>query len=87
MSREKVQANTNCVALHLVGAKGIQLLIGLAKRGVDEQIRRVNLPRLVPSASKARILRDAVVACYSGQSDCFLVLMPIGSIDAEHVQQ
>jgi hypothetical protein len=61
--------------------------IGLAKRGVDEQIRKVNLPRLVPSASKGRILRDAVVTCSSGQSDCFLVLMPMGSIDAENVQQ
>ncbi|WP_348261650.1 DUF3857 domain-containing protein [Telmatobacter sp. DSM 110680] len=60
---------------------------GLAKRGVDEQIRKANLPRLVPSASKGRILRDAVVTCSSGQLDCFMVLMPMGSIDAEHVQQ
>ena len=61
--------------------------IGLAKRGVDEQIRKTNLPRLVPDTSKGRILRDALVTCSSGQSDCFMVLMPMGSIEGEHVQQ
>ena len=60
--------------------------IGLAKRGIDDQIKKVNLPRLVPSHSNARILRDAVVSCSSGQSECVMVLMPMGSIDAEHVQ-
>src|SRR5205814_3066355 len=47
----------------------IHVGIGLAKRGIDDQIKKVNLPRLVPSLSNARILRDAVVSCSSGQSE------------------
>ena len=68
-------------------ADGLQDLVqvgtSLAKKGMDDQIRALNLPRLVPKQSKARILRDAAVSCSSGQTECFVVLMPLGSIDAE----
>jgi Tfp pilus assembly protein PilF len=54
--------------------------------GVERLIRQLEMPRLVPSRSKARILRDAVVTCSAGHGDCFLVLMPMGSIDVERLQ-
>lgn len=54
--------------------------------GIENLIRTIELPRLVPSHSNARILRDAVVSCSAGRADCMLVLMPMGSIDAERVQ-
>lgn len=48
-------------------------------------IRQLKLPRLVPTHSTARILRDAVVTCSPGQKDCYFVLMPLGGIQAEQV--
>jgi tetratricopeptide (TPR) repeat protein/transglutaminase-like putative cysteine protease len=49
-----------------------------------ESIKRLPLPHLVPTHSNGRILRDAVVTCSPGHADCFFVLLPMGSISAEH---
>ena len=51
---------------------------------VEDSIRQLNLNHLVPTASKARILRDAVFTCSAGKSDGYLVLMPLGGMQAEH---
>ena len=51
---------------------------------VVDSIRKLDLHHLVPTASKAKILRDAVFTCSAGKSDGYLVLMPLGGIQAEH---
>lgn len=51
----------------------------------SDAIRNLKLPRYVPTQSKARLLRDAIVTCSPGQKDCFFVLMPLGSINVEGV--
>jgi tetratricopeptide (TPR) repeat protein len=50
---------------------------------IEESIKRLKIPHLVPSHSSGRLLRDAVLTCSPGQTECFLVLMPMGSIAAE----
>ncbi|MFP5236157.1 MAG: DUF3857 domain-containing protein [Acidobacteriota bacterium] len=50
---------------------------------VGEAIKRVKFPHLVPSQSKALILRDAVLTCSKGKKNAMLVLMPPGGIAAE----
>jgi len=50
---------------------------------VNEAIRQLSLPHLVPSNSNAGILRDAVFTCSAGKSEGYLVLMPLGGIQAE----
>jgi Flp pilus assembly protein TadD/transglutaminase-like putative cysteine protease len=63
----------------------IQLVEGKSEKdGIEDAIRKLNLPHLVPSHSNGRIVRDAVLSCSPGQAECFFVLMPMGSIDAEH---
>jgi hypothetical protein len=52
---------------------------------VSDEIRKLQLPSLVPTHSTARVLRDAVVTCSPGKKDCFFVLMPLGGINAEGV--
>jgi uncharacterized protein HemY len=52
----------------------------------SEQIRKLQLPSLVPTHSTARVLRDAVVTCSPGKKDCFFVLMPLGGIQAERTE-
>src|SRR6185437_1647121 len=47
-------------------------------------IRALHLPQLVPTHSKAQILRDGIVTCSPHQRDCYFVLMPLGGIQAEH---
>jgi hypothetical protein len=49
----------------------------------SEQIRKLQLPNLVPTHSTARVLRDAVISCSAGKKDCYLVLMPLAGIQAE----
>ena len=46
-------------------------------------IKALKLPHLVPDGSDALILRDAVLTCSAGQSKAYVVLMPLGGIDAE----
>jgi predicted Zn-dependent protease len=50
----------------------------------DDSIKKLTLPHLVPAHSSGRILRDAVLSCSTGQTECFFVLMPLGNITAEH---
>jgi len=49
-----------------------------------DSIRKLPLPHLVPTASKAKILRDAVFTCSAGKSEGYFVLMPLGGMQAEH---
>jgi hypothetical protein len=49
-----------------------------------DSIRQLRISHLVPTASNAKILRDAVFTCSAGKSDGYLVLMPLGGIQAEH---
>lgn len=51
--------------------------------GTTEQLKKISFPRLVPTHSRAFILRDAIFACSAGQKEGSLVLMPMGSIQAE----
>jgi hypothetical protein len=51
-----------------------------------DPMRKLPLPHLVPTHSTARILRDAIVTCSPGTRDCYFVLMPMGGIQAEQVQ-
>ena len=51
--------------------------------GTVELLKKLKLPHLVPSGSGAKIIRDAVVACSAQQSTAFVVLMPLGGINAE----
>jgi len=51
---------------------------------VVDSIRQLRLSHLVPTASNAKILRDAVFTCSAGKSDGYLVLMPLGGMQAEH---
>jgi len=50
---------------------------------VTDSIKALTWQQLVPAHSGAKILRDAVLSCPGGQSDCWFVLMPIGRINAE----
>jgi tetratricopeptide (TPR) repeat protein len=60
---------------------------GLGPRtGVVEAIEQVALPHLVPTHSKGRLLRDGVVSCSAGKSECMFVLMPMGMMNAERTQ-
>ena len=52
---------------------------------VVDSIRKLSLSHLVPIASKAKILRDAVFTCSAVKSDGYLVMMPLGGIQAEQV--
>jgi Flp pilus assembly protein TadD len=51
--------------------------------GTAESLKGLKLPHLVPSTSTARVLRDAAVTCSAQQSAAYVVLMPLGGINAE----
>jgi Tfp pilus assembly protein PilF len=66
-------------------APDILLVEGKAeKEGIENSIKKLDLPHLVPSSSTGSILRDGVLSCSPGQAECTFVLMPMGSIEAEH---
>jgi tetratricopeptide (TPR) repeat protein len=71
-----------------IGPSGTSDLMNAGGAAVSEKvaasIRKLSLPHLVPAASRAKILRDAVFTCSAGKSDAYLVLMPLGGIQAEH---
>jgi hypothetical protein len=46
-------------------------------------IKQLPLPRMVPTHSAAHVLRDAVLSCSGGATNCDFVLMPPGNISAE----
>ncbi len=50
---------------------------------IEVAIKKLTLPHLVPAHSKGRILRDVVLSCSPGQTECYFVLMPQSSIAAE----
>ncbi len=69
------------------GPSEVQRLSGEAVPDkVVDSIRQLSLSHLVPVASKAKILRDAVFSCSAGKSEGYLVLMPLGSMQAEHAR-
>jgi tetratricopeptide (TPR) repeat protein len=49
----------------------------------EDAVKKLGLPHLVPIHSGGKILRDAVLTCSPGKTECFFVLMPMGSIAAE----
>ena len=51
---------------------------------VEDSIRQLSLTHYVPSNSKAKILRDAVFTCSAGKTEGYLVLMPLGGMQAEN---
>jgi Flp pilus assembly protein TadD/transglutaminase-like putative cysteine protease len=55
--------------------------------GTAESLKNLKLPHLVPSSSKARILRDAVLSCSGHRSIAFVLFMPLGGINAEKAGQ
>ncbi len=72
-----------------IGSSGISDLMRVSGEAVPDKvvdsIRQLRLSHLVPTASNAKILRDAVFTCSAGKSDGYLVLMPLGGMQAEHV--
>jgi tetratricopeptide (TPR) repeat protein len=71
-----------------IGASATQAVMRVSgdpvQGGAEEAIKRLALPHLVPSHSAAQILRDAVLTCSPGQTECFFVLMPMGGMQAEN---
>jgi tetratricopeptide (TPR) repeat protein len=55
--------------------------------GAAEALKTLKLPHLVPSASKSKIIRDAVVSCSAQQASAYVVLMPLGGIEAEQARR
>lgn len=55
--------------------------------GVVQAIKQLDLPHLVPSGFMGSIVRDAVVSCSSGKTECEFVLMPMGAMGAERASQ
>jgi tetratricopeptide (TPR) repeat protein len=69
------------------GIQGAMQVSGTDSRhGVLEAIKRLELPHLVPTHSDGRLLRDGVVSCPPGKSECLFVLMPMSTINAERAQ-
>lgn len=58
-----------------------------APADVEESIRGLKFPHLVPGNSKGKVIRDAVFTCSQGKTEGYLVLMPMGGIAAERVGQ
>ena len=72
------------VQLDANGAADAMQVGRLAPReGVVQAIKRLAFPHLVPKGFKGSILRDAVISCSSGKTECEFVLMPMGSMAAE----
>lgn len=70
------------------GTEDAMQVSGLTPReGVVQVIKRLALPHLVPSGFKGCIVRDAVISCSSGKTECEFVLMPMGSMAAEKITQ
>lgn len=49
-----------------------------------KKIAAVHFREMVPLGSKARLVRDAAMSCSPGDRRCVLVLMPMGSMEAEN---
>lgn len=62
---------------------------GMASRdGVVEAVKQLDLPRLVPPEFKGRIVRDAVISCSAGKTECEFVLTPLSAnMSAERAAQ
>ena len=71
-----------------IGSAGTSDVLRVSGTAVSDKmvdsIRNLRLPHLVPGASQAKILRDAVFTCSAGKSEGLFVLMPLGGIQAEH---
>jgi predicted Zn-dependent protease len=75
----------------LLDANGLKEAIEVGgsspRQGVVRAIQQLQLPRLVPKEFKGRILRDAVISCSAGRTECEFVLMPVGGMEAERATQ
>jgi len=70
------------------GVEGAIAVTGVTPRqGVVEAIKQLDLPHLVPAKFKGSVVRDAVVSCSEGKTECEFVLVPMGSIAAERGSQ
>ena len=64
------------------------LQVGGAPRDrMQEDIMRVPFPQLVPAHFKGKLLRDAIVTCSPGATECEVVLMPQGPMAMEQQSQ
>ena len=69
------------------GINGAMQVSGIAREGVVEAIKQLNLPHLAPNDYAGFIVRDAVISCSAGKTECELVLMPMGGMAAEQVTE
>lgn len=69
------------------GIDGAMQVSGIAREGVVEAIKQLGLPHLAPNDYAGFIVRDAVISCSAGKTECELVLMPMGGMEAERVTQ
>ena len=53
------------------------------RKDVVQAIKQLDLPHLVPNEFQGSIVRDAVVSCSAGRTECEFVLMPMGGMEAE----
>lgn len=60
---------------------------GLTRHGVVQAIKQLNLPHMAPNEFKGFIVRDAVVSCPAGKTECEFVLMPMSGMSAERATQ
>jgi predicted Zn-dependent protease/transglutaminase-like putative cysteine protease len=60
---------------------------GPTRQGVVQAIKQLSLPHLAPNEFKGFIVRDAVVSCSAGKTECEFVLMPMSGISAERATQ
>ena len=78
----RLQLDASGIAAAMVVSSGVS-----PRQGVVQAIRQLSLPHLVPHAFKGRIIRDATVSCSAGKAECEFVLLPMGTIAAEHPTQ
>jgi uncharacterized protein HemY len=67
--------------------EALKLVETTPRQGVVEAIKQLALPQLVPHDFKGRIVRDGIISCSVGKTECEFVLMPMGGMAAERVTQ
>jgi len=57
-----------------------------SRQGVIQAIKELSMPRLVPRGFKGRIVRDAVISCSAGKTECEFILIPMGGMANERAR-
>jgi predicted Zn-dependent protease len=65
------------------GIKAVMLVGGQPHDNAEDAIKHITLPHLVPTGSHAKVVRDAVLTCSPGSTECYFVIMPMGGMIAE----